>query len=188
MMEILFRGKRIDNGEWVEGFYWFDNFNKKHKITVNLSDDNFTCHEVDPETVGQFTGSVDKNGKKIFEGDILEWFCLDEEEFDRQLSGVVFHKGAFRFFEPSDTTNMDNADVISEFIGYMNYNAENLRAFFGDGYESNESFIPDNGLVHMVNRWLSRKFTCIQEAIKGISGFCVISNIHDNPELLNNNQ
>ncbi len=76
----LYRGKRIDNGEWVEGFY-IAHLNACHYIVpcstggYEAMDDSFYVHkwyEVDPTTIGECTSLRDKNGKLIFEGDIVK--------------------------------------------------------------------------------------------------------------------
>lgn len=73
MHEILFRGKRVDNGEWVEGYY--APIGEYHYILTGrlalvpyLGFEHFL---VNPETVGRFSGLTDRNGVKIFEGDIV---------------------------------------------------------------------------------------------------------------------
>ena len=81
MREILFKGKRIDNGEWVEGCY--AECNGKTFIGIDISigiDDIFEVFctplirwfEVDPKTICQFTGLTDKNGVRIWKNDIVE--------------------------------------------------------------------------------------------------------------------
>lgn len=71
--QIEFRGKRIDNGEWVYGYYVKYGFieREKHYIIPSYASDLYAI-EVDPSTIGQFTGIVDKNEKKIYESDFIQ--------------------------------------------------------------------------------------------------------------------
>lgn len=101
MREILFRGKQVDNGEWVEGSYCADAIEQLHGIEsgvdgfirrFNSYERRTYMFEVERETVGEYTGLTDKNGRKIFEGDIIEI----TDTFNKIISGVVYWcDGAF---------------------------------------------------------------------------------------------
>ena len=159
MREILFRGKRKDNGDWVYGYpvkkidpllrteKWFILIQEYCKSCIDgrptILGAEMSWYEVIPETVGQYTGLTDKNGKKIFEGDILQiitgngWSCP---------------KGTKVYYEVVFTEFNEECATWAEYIGYMAKRDED-----------------DLSSIHYVVNSYGAK---------------VIGNIHDNPELL----
>lgn len=86
--EILFRGKRVDNGEWVEGYYCLGPYSGEPVI---MRDDG-SCKKIDPSTRGEYTGLTDRNGKRIFEGDIVQYPIEQGKHRDTNLHRVVFER------------------------------------------------------------------------------------------------
>lgn len=103
--EILFRGKRIDNGEWVEGYYCIKKIvhrdGRKTKveavciIIANMTEKGYMCSEVNSETVGRYTGLTDKNSRKIFEGDIVKVSDSDRDDEVFDTGDISFKNGAW---------------------------------------------------------------------------------------------
>lgn len=115
MREILFRGKSKPGGEWVEGFL----------VDAQHIGNWVEAHPVDPETVGQFTGLTDKNGVKIFEGDVVkaERICNGKA----WLGSVVWWNGCFAIQGIKDR-NVPAIDLFVEYevIGNIHDNRELL--------------------------------------------------------------
>ena len=94
MREILFRGKRIDNGEWIEGNLIQYPLSSYSYVMSNYGFDDAIC--VLPETVGQFTNMTDCINNLLFEGDLVKAFDDKKCEFDQSYIGIVkFVGGAF---------------------------------------------------------------------------------------------
>lgn len=128
MRSIKFRGKDQYGGEWWYGsLACFPDSQTAHIIPCGTcKNEEVTCDfvEVNPKTVGQFTGQIDKNGREIFEGDIVRYY--DDIEDDLTTAPVVFHSDTCSFCaqpQLSDTVGI-TAFWQFEVIGNIHDNPE----------------------------------------------------------------
>ena len=124
MREILFRGKRIDNGEWLFGDlrHIFHGEYRTHIVDNSNGLNNGVCGlEVASSTVGQFTGLTDRNGVKIFEGDIVRY---------GQRGKVEYNSGSAQFTLNFTNSTYEGFDKIPfcdcEVLGNIHDNPELL--------------------------------------------------------------
>ena len=154
MRDILFRGKR-DNGEWVIGNLFVpDKEDTPTQICIGTNIVRI-CYDVDPKTVGQYTGYADKNGTKIFEGDIIQ--TRRYETYQEELKGYYGY---------------DSEGYPQKVPGYTG-SMMVTRTRVNDDYLAEVVFSNRYGFT------LSGTSTFVN-AIDNV----VVGNIHDNPELL----
>ena len=156
----LCRGKCKDNGEWVEGYYCCELYSNTHYIMVWCygSYAELQSFEVVPETVGRYTSKTDKNGKKIFEGDIVQY--LTDDDFDCQ-SVVRFGE----YIQDGSGGEYRGTKCMGLYIEVDNFTCpdwcDNEPEYFRDYMR--------------------------QQNILEVASKCeIIGNIYDNPELLDN--
>lgn len=135
MREILFRGKRLDNGVWITGAY-HEAGGRHFILPLPIVPPRI---KVDPATVGQFTGLLDKHGKRIFEGDILDHHVQGNILVNRGVVNWDARNG--RWAHQLNTMNpcfyMHNPDAF-EVIGNIHDNPELLKEGDTDGKERTE--------------------------------------------------
>ena len=124
--EILFKAKREDNGEWVEGYYqkrFYLDGSEQHLIFWSKSYAVWEYIEINPDTLCQYTGLTDINGKKIWENDILE--LLNEDGYFK----CEWEEDTARFILNGDGLTVDFDNYWShqvESVGNIFDNAELL--------------------------------------------------------------
>lgn len=140
MSEILFRGKRRDNGEWVVGYVMIHDNDKATIFRQHQGDGGLEGFEVDPETVGQYAGLTDKNGKKIYEGDIISgpgnipWLVdFERNAFVAKDDEMELYFALFEQWE-YDYKNKKHISPSNKFevIGNIHDNPELLKVGGGD--------------------------------------------------------
>ena len=145
MREILFRGKKTTNGEWVVGNYARNVFDAKLDTIEDCENFPYLIYGIDRDTVGQYTGLTDKNGKRIFEGDILSFLDTGEDGYEYKegydftnVATVCWNDGRWELEDYGDYNSgvMDDMAVshydfvaifpLSEVIGNIHDNPELL--------------------------------------------------------------
>ena len=135
MREILFRGQCCTDGKWVEGYLGIEVPDElviqQFSFDEYFKSDCIDQYSVKPETIGQYTGLTDKNGTKIFEGDILEGDLDDNLDLGAKWRSIVV-MGKFGWLADAPTgsepTPLDEFDIKEgEVIGNIHDNPELVR-------------------------------------------------------------
>lgn len=130
MREILFKGRRKDNREWVAGYYihrskYYGESDDKHFILINgeFDFDLYEAYEIDPETLCQYTNINAQGEEKIFTGDYLGDWCEDENGNDGlYVFGVVTYWESEGRYVLTDENGLCNDWTLEEEAQPQNWN------------------------------------------------------------------
>lgn len=148
-------GTNIENGDWVYGNYFEESIDIEDNITFQTQyfikspyGDHYQDIRIDIKTLGQFTGLIDKNGKEVFENDIVKWSVntkINKEEFQRfapfDRYSIVEINPDIQFMQLFCINLTNNEKFISfeQVIKYGKYNFENAEfEVIGNIYENPE--------------------------------------------------
>ena len=194
MREILFRGKRIDNGEWVVGIPWIfaPPVNKAVIVyamgLVGEDDDTSRyceCHEVDPDTVGEFSSLYDRKNKQIFEGDILEF----QDHHGTWRASVEFTRGVFglNVYNPVQIKNPDGWKEKHDKVRSRWWATEWGYEEYGTAFTYRKPLAQKSVFTGNVKDYKDSELNLLSKAYGHGKYYViaeVIGNIYDNPELL----
>lgn len=133
MREILFRGKRIDNGEWIEGYVY--RISEDLNPFIMFKNRHGESHEVDPKTVGQFTGLYTVSEQKIWSGDIARFYeklytvqreCDTPGGYWAETGYILKHIGWSDYVPFTDTIDDYYNEICIEIVGNIHDNPELL--------------------------------------------------------------
>ena len=132
---IKFKAKRLDNGEWCEGYFYEENGNTyiiENRQKESMLNRNVT-YEVDPSTICQFTGFLDKNGKEVYESDVLRsdnypFSCVNDNVYDNYYGILEWSEQTAVFY--IETVVNPKASVSGISHGNCDYISQNLLSGF----------------------------------------------------------
>ena len=135
MREILFRGKRADSGEWVYGDLLHPDIYGNGYSIEDFTKEKNNCFDIIPESISEFTGLTDKNGKKIFEGDILHFKTYQGDDFACPVGTDVYYRVLFGRCNP-------DMDTLTEYVGFW---------ALGKNYDEDDLYECGNSISYLVD-------------------------------------